>query len=88
MTYENALKKAKKARTGITHCTEYKDGYCFYNPKDSSDGTKGPVFIDKKTGEALNYTWFLTNSQYSKTKIRTFKVDDKTKKTASKTKKK
>ena len=56
ITYEEALKIARKLKHGIDCYSECKVAYIFRNSKDpDSDGGDGPCVVLKDTGEAVNY---------------------------------
>lgn len=64
MTFEEALEKAKKVKSHIDNCTEYTDAFVFgWQGDDDEIGGSGPVVILKATGEAINMTAYLDNTQ-------------------------
>lgn len=63
MTYEKALKKAKKLKPNIDNCMEYSDAFVFGSHADDMNfGGDGPVVILKKNGKAINMVDYLDGS--------------------------
>lgn len=62
MTYEQAMKKAKKLNPAVDTCTEYTDAYVFSQTHDVSFGGDGPVAVMKESGKALNMADYLDSS--------------------------
>ncbi len=55
MTYEEALKKAKKLKPNIDACEEYNDAWMFKCKAEEWDiGGAGACIILKENGKALN----------------------------------
>ena len=64
ISYGFAYEKAKTLKNNINACTEYEQGYVFYNTNDQDyDGGAGhtPVIILKENGEAVNYLYNIVN---------------------------
>lgn len=62
ITYEDAFKKAKGLKPSIDRCTEYENGFMFWNSKDNeSEGGTSPCVILKKSGEAISMSVFVLN---------------------------
>lgn len=60
MNYETALKKARRLKPNIDHCTEYEKAYSFSSRADEfTFGGDGPVVILKASGRAINFIDFL-----------------------------
>lgn len=60
VSYEFALKKAKRLKKNVDHCEEDELAYTFFSKEDESMiGGDGPVTILKESGEAINFVSFI-----------------------------
>lgn len=59
ITYEQALKIAKKNKPSIDHAMEYNNCFVFSSKLDAFSFGATPVVIIKETGEAVNYLVFV-----------------------------
>lgn len=57
ISYDEALKKAKKLKPNIDYCAEFENAYMFAAEAERYDiGGDGPVFILKNDGSAIGST--------------------------------
>lgn len=59
ITYEEAKKKAMKARDNLVTAYEYPDAYLFVGNKDEDDSE---ILISKKTGQAMSMSDYIATT--------------------------
>lgn len=62
ISYDEALKKAKKLKPSSDYCVEFENAYMFAAEAERYDiGGDGPVFILKDDGSAIGSTAYYDN---------------------------